>query len=322
MTSRSLSRACPLSLAALLLLACDSPAPKTGADGVGSVAPTSTATANAPSETPPEPTTPAELTEIAISKHYPVVGDKLASTLVQQTKLKLDGKSAKGPVLEETSVAERMEKSEECLAVEGKLCTKLKVTYGKWETKTTQKDGQSEVRSPAHAGKSFTVELKKGALSFSDASGKPPTKAELEALQGDYRDFAREAEWLDALPDRVKVGDSLTALAKVLAAREQAGVDPFESSEFELIVRSIKDGGSKKIVVLDLSLKLAGASASKNQRTITAKGTLELRADLGLAVKREIRSVLAITYGGQGTEKLTGKADGEQTSTAVTSYSF
>jgi uncharacterized protein YceK len=307
-------------LALSLLVGCEQPAPKTGADDTSARA-TSTA-AQASSTAAPDGAS-AELTEIAITKRYPAVGDKRATTQVGVSQRKTDISGPKGKLSKESTETTRHERSEECLAVDGKRCTKLTVTYAKSQKKVATKDGKTEETQLPHAGQTFNVELKGDSVTVTDAGGKSPPAATLDAVMADLDSMAGDVQVLEALPEKVKIGDSLDGVAKVLASQASAGERPPASLETKVTVKAIKDGGSKKVVVLDVAFSFVlddAESGSKSQ--VTTQGTFELRADTGLPVKRELKGPMKVTFDGTGKSKLTGTIEGQLSTTWADSYSF
>jgi hypothetical protein len=258
----------------------------------------------------------------AITKHYPAVGDKGTTAETQVAEMKVDIKGPKGEFKEEATEAEQTEKAEECLAVTDKSCSKMKVTYTKAEKKVTTKDGKTKDSKVAHAGKTYVLELKDGAVAVTTEDGKEPPKEELAAVKKDYKSFGKDGEILDAIPEKVKVGDSLDKLAQALASRAMDSENKPSKMDAKVTVKEFKTVDGKTIIVLDISMDAEGEEDNGGAIKVSMKGTIDLRADIGLPLKREMKGPVSVVFGEKAKGGVTGKAEGQMSLTSANTYSF
>lgn len=311
-------------LVGALLMGCGSDASKTSAsaESKGSAQPTTSGSAAASSSSKPKEDVKDD-GSVAITKHFPVVGDKSTETKSQQMNMKIALTSPSGNFDSDGFEEELEEKTEECLAVEAKKCTKLKVTYSKAEMKNSLKGEPAETKPALFHGKTYVVELKEGAVTVANEDGSAPPAKELEVVKRKHRHFAQETELLEALPATVKVGDSLEGVAKALGARlGDDGADKVSKRDVKVTVAAIKEEDGKKLVVLDFSVALEGKDANGGAIVTSMKGTVDLRVDTGLPTKVELKGPLEITYDGTGPDKVAGKGNGVMTSTTKMKQSF
>lgn len=260
---------------------------------------------------------------VTITKHFPVVGDKSTASKSQKMNMKIAMTSPKGDFSSDGVEEELEEKTEECLAVEAKKCSKLKVTYTKAEKRNALDGKPADTKTAPFHGKTYVIELKDGTVTVAHEDGSAPPAEELEAVKKNYRHFAQENELLEALPASVKVGDSLDGVAKALGSRiMDDGDGTLSKRDVKVTVASIKEENGKKVLVLDLSVALEGKDPNGGVIVSSVKGTVELRADAGVATKVEIKGPLEITYDGTGPDKVAGKGNGVMTSTTTTTHSF
>ncbi len=304
----SIARSLTASVALLAASACDAP-PTRSVEAP-------TATAEPKTEATAEPTAEAAPTEIALSKHYPAIGDKRAVTFVEQEHTQTEIAGPKGPTTEDAKTTLRVEKSEECLAVEGKVCSKLRVQITKASNKRTVSGGAANDERPLPAdGKTYVLERKDGATTVRDEAGKPAPADEARLVRRACATFGQEGPLLDKIPDKVRVGDTLDGNDLFLAGRDLDFEVAPEMMTTKLKVKAIKDGGSKKIVVLEIVRTYHGALKQGDQLDGTLEGTLEVRADLGLPVKTELK-------GAWKTRGAKSKVDSEVTLRSADSFSF
>ncbi|NUP06790.1 MAG: hypothetical protein HOW73_12110 [Polyangiaceae bacterium] len=252
--------------------------------------------------------------EVAITKHYPAAGDK---TTRERTQKFVMVTKEKGHADIEGTSTYIVNRSEECLAIEGKLCSKVKVTYTANERKSAI-GGSNMDRSSPTAGKTYIVEAKNGATSVTREDGAALTPEERKDVEPHYRHFAEPKDALAALPDKVKVGDSLDDFAKALA-EQMADTDDGEKPTvtISMKVKAIRDEGGKKIVVLDVEQTNEGNDKKLGKKKSKRKGTMELRADTGLLVASDFNDELENVFP-NGVDSMKGTAT-EQTKVT---YSF
>lgn len=290
-----------------------------------SATPASSAKATASAAAKPSATASAAPADdgVAITKHFPAVGDKLTHVEVKTAEMKVEVKGPKGEFKEEATENEEEERTEECLAVDGKRCAKLKVTYAKVDKKVTSKDGKVKESKGAHAGKTYVIELKDGAVAVSDEAGKAPAPEELEKVKKDFRNFAKDTDMLEALPDKVKVGDSLDKLAAALGERANDGDDKPTKLEAKVTVKEIREEGGKKLLDLDVTVEVEGKEPKNGANIkLSMKGTVTLRADTGLATKMVWKGPVTATFDENSKGGVTGGAQGQISETTTYTYSF
>lgn len=225
-------------------------------------------------EAPMADVTPlAKEESVTITKHKPAVGDKEVRTKVQVISMK--GTVGPKQVAVAKTDTETVEKTEECLEVKESECVKLKVTYTK-DSEVNVLDGKSTSKTNPNQGKSYIVE-RGSPTRITALDGSTPPEAEVKSVMGGYKKPPRNKRFLAALPDQVKQGDSLDALAKELAAI--AGeADDKPKAEASVVVKGFGTVGGKKVVILDVKISLDGKSDALKMQ-MEMKGTIEVLVD-------------------------------------------
>lgn len=258
--------------------------------------------------------------EATITKRYAVVGDVEKSTKVKTFAMKAKIKGPDGMVDVESTENETIEKTEECLAIADKQCSKAKVSFVKYEGKKVT-NGKSKDEAHPTVGKTYIIERKGKDLAVTLADGSAASEAEQKDIKDTYKRFGRRKDKLAAMPDKVKVGDSLDELAKVLG--EEAAQDDDDDGDAppkvtsKIVVKAIREEGGKKIVTLDVAMSMEGDSKKVGHMKIEMKGTVDLRADIAQDVTSELAGPLEIDFANDG-----GKATGDMKEKTTSSYSF
>lgn len=253
--------------------------------------------------------------EASITKRYPAAGDieKGAKSSKMELKVDVNGK--------ETNVTETedVERTEECLAIGEKQCTKVKVSFTKYEKKKLIDGKEKPAPAPA-VGKSYVVERKGDELTVTYEDGSAVPGDELGELKKMYKRFGKHKDVAAALPDKVKVGDSLDALAKVLGDEMSGSGDEGDAGrkvEAKAKVKSIREEGGKKILTIDLEMTMTGDDPKGGNIKIAAKGTVDVRADIGQPVALDMSGPIELVL-----PKDAGKGTGKMAEKMTASYSF
>jgi hypothetical protein len=146
---------------------------------------------------------------VAIHRAPPRAGMK--STIVKKSR---DDMLIKTTSVQTTSIAHDEQRTEEVLAVDGSVVSKLRVTY---DSQTIDLKGFGTGPAPTSSvlGRTYVVDSAKGAISVTDAVGKVPALDEEQIVKEDYDAFGLEL--VAVLPETpVKVGDPAPALAEAL----------------------------------------------------------------------------------------------------------
>jgi hypothetical protein len=228
-----------------------------------------------------------------LTKRFPAVGDKVTETDEETTDMSgtvsSKGKEEDLKVLEKKTV----EKTEECLAVTDKTCTKLKVTYAKYDRKETV-NGKEKDKGKDLAGKTLIVELKGEELTITKEDGSKADIMEEITAKKDFKGLKRRHKFIEALPDKVKVGDSLDGIANALleAAAEDGDKAP-KTKSAKATVKSIREEGGKTIVTIDVKLSFED---DKDGMKISAEmnGTVDIRADGGHQIAGHVTGPMTI----------------------------
>ena len=258
--------------------------------------------------------------EVAITPRYAAVGDVEKGTKVTNGEMKAKIKGPDGTVDLAITELETIHKTEECLAVGDKQCMKLKVTYSKYEQQEVANGEAKSDPSPA-IDKAYLVERKGGELLVTLADGSPVPDAELTKLKKNYRRFGKHKDVAGALPKKVKIGDSLDELAKVLGEEAASG----DGSDFaappkitsKIVVKSFREEGGKKIVVCDVTMTMEGDNNKMGHMKVDMKGTMDFRADVGQPVASELSGPLQIDLKDDG-----GNISGTLKEQTTSSFSF
>lgn len=299
-------------VAVALLTACkkDAPAPK-GDDKQEEKAEPERAKTS--SDKPPAATDVATFT-----KHYPAVGDRDTSKRVVDIALKGSLLAKKGKPHDVDYVESTVtEKTEECLQVEGRACIKVKVSY-KLDEKTTREGAKKgETKREPYSGKSYVVVRGKTA-EITTVDGKAVPRDEAAALKKVYAKPDQNARMLDALPDKVKVGDDLVEFAKVFgdSATESDDVAGTPKTTCKVTVKEIKQVDGKTIVVLFVDLSSEADYMGTGLMTIGMKGTLDVAAESGMLLAADTSGPVSITFK-DGGGKLTGTMHDESKTSAL-----
>lgn len=249
-----------------------------------------------------------------ITRRKPAVGDKVTRVEAVDTKFTMNLTKPKVTKVEHLAV-ENEERVEECLAVEGDRCTKVKVTYVKFDKVQTH-DNKPEKQDAPHAGKTYTVSFNGTEPVVMDASGKDAPKEEAKKVAKNFRKFLQRQDALAKLPSSVAVGDSLDSFLSDVLAATQAGKGKIE---MKAKVASLKEEGGKVFVTLELTATMQpDPDEVGGSGTIEMKGTAVLRADIAAVTLIEAKGPLNITFdpkkqkgGLEGTAK--GTVDGRTT---------
>lgn len=274
----------------LTCAACDSGSASSGVASAmpetqsgGSGKPAKASGSNKPTASSPAPSSSA-VTEgpakkddgVALGKRYAEVGDKETETKTQIMTLKGNVKGKDGEKPFETTSTTTVEKTEECLEVKEKGCTKLRVTFAKAK-KVSIQNGKTNDDPMATDGKTYIVTATDGGRDITHEDGSKLDAKELDALKSKYKHLTRGKALLDAMPASVKVGDSLDGVAKLLAEQSAEG-EGSPKATVTLKVKEIREEGGKKLVVVDIHLLLEGESEKVGHMKTDALGTLTLDA--------------------------------------------
>lgn len=252
-----------------------------------------------------------------ITKKFPAVGDKTISTKNKASEMEIALEKPKAATIK-TTENEVEVRSEECLAVDGNKCSKVKVTYTKLEEKKTTDGKEKEGKKP-HAGKTYTVEWKDGKPVVT-ADGKDPPKEEAEAVAKDFKEYYKRADALASLPDSVAVGDSLDGLAKVLASQPPDSDVKDAKVDAKAKVSAIKEEGGKKTIVVDLTVNMSGTEPTGGQIKADLTGTMTFLADSGWVISIETKGPVSAMFDGKGKAGIVGKANGTITEKSTAEY--
>lgn len=255
---------------------------------------------------------------IALTKRFSAVGDVETRLKQKNLTLKLDLKSGGTASQEDTAEERTVEKVTEVVAVDGELVTKIKVEYRKSSAKRKSSRGSADEKSPLE-GKTYLVELLDKKVVINGSDGKPPTARELDELQEDHKNFGKGPKLLKALPDSVKVGDSLDEFAKVFSEAAAGGAEgQGDIKSATAKVTGVRDENGLRLVTLSIDIAMEGKLQSGMQGKVTMKGTMDIRADRSWPVSSKVNGPVEFTFGGKG---LTGTAKGSLSETTTASYS-
>lgn len=288
--------------------ACDSGAASSGAASVsaepkstGSAKPVKSSSSNKPASSAPATSSsavtegPAKKDEgVTLTKRYPEVGDKETESKTEIITLKGNVKGKDGEKPFETTATTTTEKTEECLEVKDKNCTKLKVTYTKAKKLSVQ-NGKTSDEPMATDGKTYIVTATDGGRDITHEDGSKLSDKEADVLKSKYKKMSRGKELLDALPASVKVGDSLDDVAKKLAEQTASEGEGSPKSTVTLKVKEIREEGGKKLVVVDIHLVLEGDSEKVGHIKTDALGTITFEASTCRGVAGEFTGPMEMT---------------------------
>jgi hypothetical protein len=238
---------------------------------------------------------PAKETSATFKKARPLVGDKEKKRKDTETTLK--GDVSAGPkkvTLDRTSVSV-VSKTVECREVKDQECVKLRVFYEKDEEREVT-NGNATTKTNPNQGKTYiVVPGKKPVITRED--GSTPSREELAEVEGAYDKAPRNAAFLAALPDTVKVGDSLDALARVMK-EEIEDDDDKPTAKAKVVVQSIGELDGKKIVTLAVTIALEGDSPSAGHMKLDMSGTVDLLVDGARVVRSSFSGPLSVDLPG------------------------
>ncbi len=283
----------------------------TATTGSASAKPTSSAAVTASSSAAPA----AADDGIEVKKHYAAVGDKETSEKTQTTKFAGVLKTPKGEQKIDNQEVEVTQKDEECLEVKDQSCTKLKVTVRK-ATSHMVESGKAKDVTKATQGNVYLVAFGEGGPTISREDGKPLSKEESSEFKDKYKKSSRAKEFLDAFPDKVKVGDSLDAVAKKLGEQAADSEDKPKATS-SVKVKAIEERAGKKIIILEVRVTLDGESKKVGHMKLDMSGTLEVRADAAVPV--------ALTFSGPASvefPKDAGRLEGSMSEKTTLTQSF
>ncbi|MFO0547887.1 MAG: hypothetical protein U0271_05840 [Polyangiaceae bacterium] len=264
-----------------------------------------------------EPASSAATTDadsVALKKHYPQVGDVERSRKVIVTKLHGAPKDKK-PVDLERGIAR--ERADECLKIVDRECVTLKVTY-RVLTKRDLVKGKATDQALASQGKTYFVDRSGAKPGVTLEDGSSPSEAEISQVRKDFSKAPSTAKLLDALPDSLKVGDSLDAFAKAYAAHDLgAGDDHWASVDYSVKVKAFGEVDGKKTVILEVVGELDSGALDWGQMKMKGTGMLEVFVDSGAPARGSFSGpvTLALPNG-------EGQLDGTLEHNEVSSYSF
>lgn len=152
---------------------------------------------------------------IVIHRVVPRVGQKSHATMAQKTEVSITGLPTSIPASSVT-IALDEERTEEVLAVDGRVITKMRVTYDSHVTSSTIVAGPTRTPSPV-AGHTYVLEANAAGPIVLDAAGKPPPPTESAQVKRDYESFGKEDELFAALPDTpLHRGDVVPSLSEAI----------------------------------------------------------------------------------------------------------
>lgn len=294
-----------------------SQAPTASAKLATSAATTASATASttASAVTSASAAPAADADGVAVKKHYAVVGDKETSDRTQTTKFAGTVKGPKGEQKVDNQEVEVTQKDEECTEVKDQSCTKLKVTIRK-ATSHMVESGKVKDVVKATQGNVYFVAFGDTGPTVTREDGKPLSREESSEFKDKYKKSSRAKEFLDAFPDKVKVGDSLDAVAKKLG--EQAADSEDKPKAVSTVkVKAIEDRGGKKIIILDVRVTLEGDSSKVGHMKLDMSGTLEVRADAAVPVALDFSGPASVQF-----PKDAGRLEGTMTEKTTLTQSF
>ncbi|MFO0549883.1 MAG: hypothetical protein U0271_15930 [Polyangiaceae bacterium] len=237
--------------------------------------------------------------EVRIAKHFPAVGDRASTSRERSTSLKGELRSENSTKPLDLTSIEPHNVEEECLAVEDKRCVKMRVSYGK-VAKLMTVDGKAQAELAPIAGKTYVVERLPDRVRVSSPDGAEVTKAERERVAAEYGGPSQLREILEALPDRVKVGDKLDKLAKVLAEGRTLDSDVDMNIDVTIKVANIKRTAERTTVVLAVTMVVRAPEGKDDGSTMDLAGEIELRTDGGQPVRSEMSGAITVKFGGRG----------------------
>lgn len=240
---------------------------------------------------------------VVIRRGAPRVGDRARETRKQSMEMSmLVGSTPSSPLT--ITMSHDDVRTEQVLAVEGRVITKLRVTYDSREETSTSVGGGPPVKKPSPvAGQTYVVSLTKSGVEVVDVHGKKLPVAEAVVVEKDYATFGKEDEVLAGLPDTpLRVGDPAPSLAR--AFRDRVGGVRELEPEGEVVVKV--DKATSDEVVFSVKAIFVTAPAATFSMKLPITGTLTVRASDGATIAYEIEAPLTIGSGDAGIA-MTGK---------------
>jgi hypothetical protein len=256
-------------------------------------------------------------TTVTFTKQYPKVGMVEGSKRAQRTLMKGSLAVEKRTVALDADKSSDVEKTEECLEVKDKNCVKLRVTYAKDRSKDTT-NGQGKETTNPNEGHAYIVERNGKTPKIKREDGSTTTPAEIESIENAYDEEPRTKKFLDALPDTVKVGDSLDAFAKLIG-EEASSEENITNKKIDssVVVQSIGTVDGKKVVTLKLNVKLEGDDENVGHLSVQMTGTIDLLVDGALPVRSNLSGPVSVTL-----PENAGVLKGTITETKTSTYRF
>lgn len=230
-----------------------------------------------------------------IVKRTPAVGDK-ATFVSQQTVVLVAQLELLGKVTTQSRETVDIELTEECLEIQEGTCSRARITFGK-----ASQDKVFEVSSnwtnptpPEHvtlpiAERSFVLRSQID-VELEDGSAAPKDLAELVRAQ--YKELVQDTQLGSVLPESVRVGDELVDLAAFLSKVSSADRPDLHTST-QVKVRAIRGEPGHEEITLELTQSSEHSTPSSTIEE-ELKGTLELRADGGRLVSKDLKGPLQI----------------------------
>ncbi len=254
---------------------------------------------------------------IPLTKRFSAVGDRETRRKEKHLVLKLDITAGGTATQEDTTEDSTVEKITEVVSVDGELVTKVKVEYRQSVSNRKTARGTAEEKSPL-SGKTYWVELLDSKVVITGADGKPPKPAELAELTDDHKNFGKGPRLLKALPESVKVGDSLDEFAKAFSEAAAGGPEgKGDIKRATAIVKGAREEAGVRIVTIAIEMAMEGKLPSGLEGKVTMSGTIELRADRCWPVASKVTGPVEFTFGGKG---LTGTAKGTLSESTAATY--
>jgi hypothetical protein len=232
-----------------------------------------------PDETPKKKK--ADKDEITFTKRVPAVGTvaEEKQSMEMKMELTLDMKGSK-PITVEIERSETQVKREKVLASDGKVTTKLEVTYVSKEEIDKEKGTEKKKSSPV-SGKVYRVEAKDGKPYVTTDKGGPVPPNEAAVVAKGQKSIGKPDPVFEGMPDTpIKVGDKVDSLAKAIKERLSEDTDDGEVTEVSVKLKEIRstDAGKEGVfeVAMTLALKKKGDPLDLRMELT---GTMVLRKD-------------------------------------------
>ncbi len=234
---------------------------------------------------------------VVIHRGAPRVGDRARETRKQSMEMSmLIGGSPSSPMT--ITMSHDDVRTEEVLAVEGRVVTKLRVTYDSREETSSSGGSGPPVKKPSPvAGQTYVVAVTKSGVEVVDVHGKKLPVSEAVVVEKDYAAFGKEDEVLAGLPDTpLRVGDPAPSLAR--AFRDRVGGVKELEPEGEVVVKVDKVTNDE--VVFSVRATFVAVRAGTLSMKLPITGTLTVRASDGATIAYEIEAPLTIGSGDAG----------------------